>query len=104
MRSSGVSASSSRPNTIASVGHARWHAVTTSPGRIGRFSTSATCSAARIRCTQYVHFSITPRDRTVTDGLYCSDASSVRSYANQLKRRTLYGQLFEQNRVPTQRL
>jgi len=29
---------------------------------------------------------------------------SSRAYWKKLKRRTLYGQLFEQNRVPTQRL
>ncbi len=66
----------------------------------------AVISASRMRCTQEVHFSITPRARTVTSGLRArrvtGAAPALKSY--QLKRRTLYGQLFEQKRVPTQRL
>src|ERR1051326_84230 len=57
------------PNTIASVGHACAHAVVTSPSRTRRFSFSASIFAWLMRCTQYVHFSITPRVRTVTSGL-----------------------------------
>jgi molybdopterin-containing oxidoreductase family membrane subunit len=60
------------PNTIASVGHTCWHAVTISPSRIGRPSASAWPRTYSMRCTQYVHFSITPRERTVTSGLRCS--------------------------------
>ena len=60
------------------------------------------------RCTQYVHFSITPRLRTVTSGLRMQlQRASTRGsslYWRKLNRRTLYGQLFEQYRVPTQRL
>ena len=59
-----------------------------------------------MRWMQYVHFSMTPRLRTVTSGLntiLCtSECGSL--YSVKLKRRTLYGQLFEQYRVPTQRL
>jgi len=29
-----------------------------------------------MRCTQKVHFSITPRERTVTSGLYCISRST----------------------------
>ena len=95
------------PNTIACVGQACWQAVTISPSRIapvlllGRRS-----SRALIRCTQYVHFSITPRLRTVTSGLRSSlQARRVPvGIQEKLNRRTLYGQLFEQYRVPTQRL
>src|SRR5258708_34539536 len=59
-----------------------------------------------MRCTQYVHFSITPRLRTVTSrlrkSLNCGVSQSWKR--RKLKRRTLYGQLFEQYRVPMQRL
>ena len=48
------------PNTIASVGQAAWQAVTISPSRIGRSSSFALIRARLMRCTQYVHFSITP--------------------------------------------
>jgi len=40
------------PNTIASVGHACWHAVWMSPSRISRSSTFASMRAWLIRCTQ----------------------------------------------------
>src|ERR1700733_8658995 len=68
--------------------------------------TSESICAPRIRCTQYVHFSMTPRLRTVTFGLRPSLRLSVlkSAYSRKLNRRTLYGQLFEQYRVPTQRL
>jgi hypothetical protein len=53
-----------------------------------------------------VHFSITPYERTVTSGFRPSFRLSVVQswYLKKLKRRTLYGQLFEQYFVPTQRL
>src|SRR5947207_349023 len=94
------------PKTIARVGQAAWHAVTTSSPPTGRSSISAAIRAALIRCTQYVHFSITPRGRTVTSGFRINFRLGVDSseYGKKLKRRTLYGQLFEQYRVPTQRL
>jgi len=49
---------------------------------------------------------MTPRLRTVTSGLRIILSCGVsQSWNNRkLKRRTLYGQLFEQYRVPTQRL
>ena len=53
---------------IASAGHACWQAVTISPSRTRRFSSSERIFPSLIRCTQYVHFSITPRHRTVTSG------------------------------------
>ena len=67
---------------------------------------SAVIRARLIRWTQYVHFSITPRGRTVTSGFRISFRLGVTSseYWKKLNRRTLYGQLFEQYRVPTQRL
>src|SRR4051794_10138858 len=73
-----------------------------------RPSFSDSIRALLIRCTQYVHFSITPRLRSVTSGLGRScivglcRSSALKS--KKLNRRTLYGQLFEQYRVPTQRL
>ena len=58
------------------------------------------------RWMQYVHFSMTPRLRTVTSGLCwrlnCGSLPFIQ--LKKLNRRTLYGQLFEQYRVPTQRL
>jgi hypothetical protein len=56
------------PKTIALVGHAAWHAVRISPSRICRSSSLAAMRAWLMRCTQYVHFSMTPRLRTVTSG------------------------------------
>ena len=54
--------------------------------------------ASLMRCTQYVHFSITPRLRTVTSGLRMQLRLGVSQSGSsrKLKRRTLYGQLFEQ--------
>ena len=94
------------PNVIACVGHVCAQAGTTSPSRIGRSSFLASMRAALIRCTQYVHFSITPRLRTVTFGFRPSFRLSVVSSENfrKLKCRNLYGQLFKQYRVPIQRL
>jgi hypothetical protein len=77
---------------------------TTSPSPTGRPSWLAWFSPAWMRCTQKVHFSITPRDRTVTSGLSCSWSGRSSWTSRQLKVRTLYGQLLEQYRVPTQRL
>ena len=57
------------PKVMARVGQAAWQAVSTSSAPIGRLSRSASIRAAAIRCRQNVHFSITPRARTVTSGL-----------------------------------
>jgi len=84
------------PNVIARVGHACWQAVTISPSRSCRSSVFAFSSANWIRCTQNVHFSITPAPRTVTSGLSCRFSGAGHSGTNQLNRRTLYGQLFSQ--------
>ena len=53
---------------------------------------------ASMRWTQKVHFSITPRPRTVTSGLNAifSVSGTFLNQLKKLKRRTLYGQLFEQ--------
>ena len=70
------------PKTIACVGHAWPHAGTIAPSgidQVGENSTPPCCAhwflkaifACEIRCVQKVHFSITPRVRTVTSGLYC---------------------------------
>src|SRR5262249_25757557 len=96
--------------TIASDGQACSQAVTISPSAMGRpfpsFSFSALMRTLLMRCTQYVHFSITPRLRTVTSGLRISFTEGVSQSwkRRKLNRRTLYGQLFEQYRVPMQRL
>src|SRR5690242_15844068 len=93
------------PNTIASLGQDWAHAVWMSPSLSGRFSSRALPLPSRMRCTQNVHFSITPLERTVTSGLSCqfrgSGNASVSgrvgsAYSNQLNERTLYGQLLEQ--------
>src|SRR5450755_4139240 len=57
------------PKTIASVGHVCWQAVLISPSSIGRLTFLALILTFWMRCTQNVHFSITPRERTVTSGL-----------------------------------
>ena len=72
-------------------GQAASHAVTISPSRIGRASFRASIRARLMRCTQYVHFSMTPRERTVTSGfasIFSLGATSPRQ-ARKLKRRTL---------------
>ena len=54
---------------MARVGQACWHAVWSSPPLVRPASpVAASISARRIRCTQKVHFSMTPRARTVTSG------------------------------------
>ena len=80
------------PKTIASDGQAWAQAVTTSPSASGRSASRAVCWAARIRWTQKVHFSMTPRARTVTSGLswrLSGSGKAFLAYANQLKYRTL---------------
>ena len=57
------------PKVKAWVGQAAWQAVLTSLAPIGRLSASASIRAAAMRCRQNVHFSITPRARTVTSGI-----------------------------------
>jgi hypothetical protein len=72
--------------------------VTISPSRIGR-SSFARLDAGRVDALHaVVHFSITPRLRTVTSGLRMPSSGLVvwSAYCRKLKRRTLYGQLFEQ--------
>src|SRR6185503_655261 len=96
-----------------------WQAVLISPSRIGRLAFFALILVFWMRCTQNVHFSITPRERTVTSGLNTIDFNFIFGSSvgvngvtpmtstlllKKLKRRTLYGQLFEQYRVPMQRL
>ena len=77
---------------------ALWQAVRTSPSRISRPSAAARLPASRMRCTQNVHFSMTPLSRTVTSGLNCQfkGLSTLSLYEYQLKTRTLYGQLLAQ--------
>ena len=67
-----------------------------SPSATGRPSRLAVCSAARMRCTQKVHFSMTPLERTVTSGFSCQSSGRTNWVSRQLKVRTLYGQLLEQ--------
>ena len=109
------------PNVIAPVGQASMQAGTTAPSGKCVFSFPSRVAAARasrIRWTQKEHFSITPRLRTVTSGLFfiCIGArvfssafrlmrgsrarkralSCALPYSQKLKRRTLNGQLFAQ--------
>jgi hypothetical protein len=53
-------------------------------------------SAARMRCTQNVHFSMTPTVRTETSGLSCRWSGFGQLGLKKLKNRTLYGQAFAQ--------
>src|SRR5688572_17322852 len=93
---------------IACAGQPAWQAVCTAPSATlpSPFAIFASTRAWSRRCTQYVHFSITPRARTVTSGFASifSVGESVFEYWKKLNRRTLYGQLFEQYLVPTHRL
>ena len=73
---------------MASDGQAWAQAVVNSPSWSGRPSSRAWFCAPRIRWMQKVHFSITPRARTVTSGLSCrlSGAGQAASlYLYQLK-------------------
>ena len=63
--------SAASPNVIARDGQACAHAIVNSSGSSSRCSTAARFSASRMRCTQKVHFSMTPLPRTVTSGLSC---------------------------------
>ena len=65
------------PNTIASAGHACSHAVSMTPSAMPVPSVLASMRAWLMRCTQYVHFSMTPRLRIVTSGLRCAKSSGV---------------------------
>jgi len=78
------------PKVMACVGQADWQAVTTSPSPIARPSFSAWMRAAEMRWMQKLHFSMTPRLRTVTSGLRPprSDSVSRSAYCRKLKRRT----------------
>src|SRR5216683_3196645 len=84
------------PKTIASAGHDCTHAGCTSPSRSGLASCFASSSTRLIRWEQKVHFSITPTGRTETSGLSCRVKDSGHAGSNQLKNRTLYGQLLAQ--------
>src|SRR4051812_6546433 len=92
------------PKTKTLAGHACWQAVLISPSFTGRFSSLATSSARRIRWMQNVHFSMMPLVRRETSGFSCSFNGLGHDGLNQVKKRTVYGQLFAQNLVPTHRL
>ena len=72
------------------------HAGFSSPSFISRFSDLASCVVALIRCTQNVHFSITPTSRTETSGFSCSCSGLGHCGLKKSKKRTLYGQAFAQ--------
>ena len=96
------------PKTIACVGQAAWQAVTTSPSRIARSSRLGVDLARRVDALHAVgallhHAAAADRDVGIVQQLQRSACRSRRT-GKKLKRRTLYGQLFEQYRVPTQRL
>jgi hypothetical protein len=84
------------PNTIAPAGHAWAQAVVKVPSGTTTFPdgpalTFCAIFACSMRCTQYVHFSMTPRLRTVTSGFFCILTLSVTKseYRKKLNRRTL---------------
>src|SRR5579885_1787637 len=103
-RETSLSESFKLPKTIAFVGQAWAQAGVISPSLTSLPSSFALSSPKRILCTQNVHFSITPLVLTVTSGFNCQLRGSGHLYVNQLKRLTLYTQLFEQYLVPTHRL
>src|SRR5512135_722558 len=109
------------PKLMAPVGHASMHAGTTAPSGKWSFDFPSRIAPARAALTRWMqneHFSITPRLRTVTSGLFfiCIGTRVLRSaframggtshrnrllscfllYSQKLKRRTLNGQLLAQ--------
>ena len=81
---------------MAVAGHDCAQAGFSSPSFSSRFSASACCSVALMRCTQNVHFSITPTSRTETSGLSCRWSGLSQIGLKKLKNRTLYGQALAQ--------
>ena len=65
---------------MACAGHACWQAVCISDSVMGRSCTRESMRARSMRWTQYVHFSMTPRLRTVTSGFMRSFSTSEVSY------------------------
>ena len=59
------------PKTMASAGQVCWQAVRISPSLHVAVLALGRDLRRWMRCTQYVHFSITPRKRTVTFGFCC---------------------------------
>src|SRR5262249_47858303 len=90
-RETSLSGSFRSPKTMALVGHAWAHAGLISPSLISRFSASASILTALIRCTQKVHFSMTPTSRTDTSGLSCRWSGLSQAGLKKSKKRTLYG-------------
>src|SRR4051794_28248841 len=100
---------------MAPVEQAAWHAVFTDPSFSGVPAFLASSLAACRRCWHIEHFSITPLLRTTTSGFStifpsscCAGLTIAKSglllKSNQLKRRTLNGQLLAQYLVPMHRL
>src|SRR5207244_13485653 len=99
-----LSGSAMLPKYIARVVQVWTQAGTTSPSRTSRPSSLAFSSPLRMRWIQKVHFSITPRARTDTSGFNALSSCASHFGSKKLKKRTVYGQLFAQYRVPTHRL
>ena len=81
---------------IAPAGQPWAHAGCSAPSTSSRFSALASLLATLMRCTQNVHFSITPTSRTETSGLSCSCSGFSHCGWKKLKNRTLYMQALPQ--------
>src|SRR5262245_25670122 len=95
-RDTSLSGSFKSPNTSARDGHAWAHAVCRSPSFSSRSSALAAIVADLIRCTQNVHFSMTPTSRSDTSGLSCRCSGLSHDGLKKSKNRTLYGQALAQ--------
>src|SRR5206468_10780751 len=90
-RDTSLSESLKSPKTSALGGQDWTQAGLNSPSLSPRFSASAWISADLMRCTQKVHFSVTPTSRTETSGLSCKCSGLSHRGWKKLKKRTLYG-------------
>src|SRR5262249_10337839 len=95
-RDTWLSGSFRSPKTMAVAGHDCAHAGLSSPSFSSRLSASAAISAALIRWTQNVHFSITPTSRIAASGLNWRWSGLSHVGLKKLKKRTLYGHAFAQ--------
>ena len=67
-----------------------------SPSFNSRSSAFAAMVVALMRCTQNVHFSITPTSRSETSGFNCRCRGLSHDGLKKSKKRTLYGQALAQ--------
>src|SRR5206468_10772070 len=95
-RDTTLSGSFRSPKTSAFAEHDCTHAGFTSPSSSSRLAAFASISTALMRCTQKVHFSITPTSRTETSGFSCRWSGLGHCGLKKSKNRTLYGHALAQ--------